>query len=144
MDMDGQGKIDGGSGEPSRVGRPPKSLLTRVLENTFRPGRYGSLLLREPLPRRPPFRDQRRRNLWFELRAIQRQCVKEPEYLDSYARDFSRLVRCLHGAAPPSWYGERRERSQRKIHAFFAALPVSAVESYLVRAGVKEPIADPR
>lgn len=140
--MGDQGKLVGGSSEVNRVGRPPKSLLERVLENTFRPGRYGSLLLAEPLPRRPPCRDQRRRDLWFELRAIQRQCVKEPEYLSSYARDFSRLVRCLHGAAPPRWYGERRERSRRRMDAILASMPVSAVESYLASVSGKEAIGD--
>jgi hypothetical protein len=117
------GLAEGGAArdELSRIGRPPKSLLARVLENSFRPGRYGPLLLAEPLPRTPPFRDQRRRELWWELRMIQRHCVKEPEHLSSYARDFSRLVCCLHGASPPSWYREQRERSQRRMEAFLAS-----------------------
>jgi len=49
--------------------------LERVLENSFRPDRYGALITQEPLPRRPPFRDQRRRDLWRELRASCGFCV---------------------------------------------------------------------
>ena len=66
--------------------------------------------------------------MWQELRAIQRQCRQEPEHLTSYARDFSRLVRCLHGAAPPRWYREQRERSRRRMDALLASISVPAGE----------------
>ena len=127
-------KRGGGRKELSSVGRPPKSLLTRVLENSFRPGRYAHLLPAEPLPRRSPFRDERRRDLWQELRAIQRQSLKEPEYLASYAGDFSRLVRSLHGAAPPRWYRERRERSRRRMHELAASYTPSEEVLALIQA----------
>ncbi len=111
------------------MARPAKSLVARVLDNSFRPDRYGRLLEPEPLPRRSPFRDERRRDLWQELRAIQRRCQAEPEHLKAHARDFSRIVRCLHGSVPPRWYLERRERRRREIDAVLAAMPVPADES---------------
>jgi hypothetical protein len=111
------------------MARPAKSLYARVLDNSFRSDRYGRLLEREPLPRRSPFRDERRRELWQELRAIQRRCQAEPEYLKAHARDFSRIVRCLHGSVRPRWYLERRERRRREIDAVLAAMPVPADES---------------
>jgi len=92
-----------------------------VLANSFRPDRYGALIATEPLPRRPPFRDQRRRDLWRELRAIQRRYRAEPEYRAEHARDFGKIVRVLHGARPPRWYAERLERRRRALDALLAS-----------------------
>lgn len=88
------------------MARPAKSLLERVLANSFRPGRYGELLARQGLPRHSPFRDQRRRELWQALRHVQRLYHDDPapELREQYASQFSQLVRALHGARLPSWY----------------------------------------
>jgi hypothetical protein len=113
--------------ERRATGRPAKSLLARVLATSFRPGRYGPLLLAEPLPR--PFRDRRRSDLWRELRAIQRRSQEEPEHVPHYARDFSRLVRSLHGSPAPGWYQEQLRRSYREMEAILASMTLPGEET---------------
>jgi hypothetical protein len=106
------------------MGRPAKSLLARVLENSFRPDRYGALIAQEPLPRRAPFQGERRKDLWRELRAIQGRYNAEPEYRSQHAQDFSKIVRVLHGARPPRWYSERMERRRRVLDDLLAKMEV--------------------
>ncbi len=100
------------------MARPKKTLLARVLENTFRPGRYGELLVTETLPTRPPFRDERRRDLWQELLRVQRRYRERGERYDPYY--FSQLVRALHGAKPPLAYRRGGVRFQESLDALLA------------------------
>jgi len=87
------------------LGRPRKTLLERVLENSFRPGRYGPLLAAEELPARSPFTDRRRRLIWDRLLEMQEhyRTAQGDELRDAdwyravYAAAFSSYVRGLHG-----------------------------------------------
>jgi hypothetical protein len=95
----------------AKIGRRRKTLLERVLENSFRPGRYGQLLAEEPLPEKAPFRDRRRRLLWQRLLEQQRNYreAKSGEYFDAdwyrerAAEGFGRYVCALHGSTLPSY-----------------------------------------
>ena len=102
------------------MARPKKKLLERVLEGSFRPGRYGELLAREPLPAEPPFRDERRRELWHELLRVQRRYCQHADPHDPYY--FSRLVRALHGAPLPLVYRRGGVRQGAKVDAWLAKL----------------------
>jgi hypothetical protein len=86
------------------MGRPRKTLLERVLENSFRPGRYGFLLGIEQLPARCPAKDRRRRLIWARLREVQDRYravpAEAPDAEDrraAYARAFGSYVCGLHG-----------------------------------------------
>src|SRR5687768_1356979 len=105
------------------MGRRRKTLYERVLANTFRPDRYGDLLARERLPEYAPFRDRRRRELWQGLLGLGRSYREQPEYRTQLAKDFAALVRSLHGAALPSWYGPWLARRPAAIDAALMALP---------------------
>jgi hypothetical protein len=95
------------------VSRPTKTLLERVLENSFRPGRHGHLLAGELLPAEPPrgFRTARKRHVWARLREWQAgwQRERKPSVRAQAASDFSAMVKHLHGGGEPDWFdGLRR------------------------------------
>ena len=81
------------------AGRPRLTLLERVLEDSFRPGRYAHLLDVDELPQHPPERwmDPER---WADVLDAQRR------YRDgtTEASEFSMLVGALHGRPLPEWY----------------------------------------
>jgi hypothetical protein len=79
-------------------GRPTKTLLERVSDNSFRPGRYGHLLAGEVLPAEPPpgFRNRRRRRVWALLRECQ-QAWQASAHSAMICAQFAELVRVLHG-----------------------------------------------
>jgi hypothetical protein len=88
-----------------RRGRPAKTLLERVLDNSFRRDRYAPLLEAELLPNEPP--EGADAKVWVELRRLQlefRSCgAKGYEKLtESTAAEFEELVRYLHGAKRPA------------------------------------------
>jgi hypothetical protein len=92
-------------------GRPSKTLLERVLENSFRPKRYGELLAGELLAEEPPrgFRSARQRRAWSLLREAQQnwqsngRSRRDIEWSEELARMFAELIRWFHGARKPSW-----------------------------------------
>jgi hypothetical protein len=95
----------------TKLGRRRKTLLERVLENSFRPGRYGHLLAEEPLPDKLPYRDRRRRLIWERLREQQRD-YSQPRSCELFDSDwyrelaveaFGRYVCALHGSELPSY-----------------------------------------
>jgi len=105
----------------TKLGRRQKTLLERVLENNFRPGRYGPLLAKEPLPAKPPFDDRRRRLLWARLReeqdAYQRAETFWPDdpgwYREVVAGSFGLYVCALHGSELPSYLSLERPVERR-------------------------------
>lgn len=122
------GKTAGGNGKARTMARPAKSLHSRVLENRFRPRRYGPLLGSEPPLPSSPFRDQRRRELWQALRQIQRLYRQEraPRLREHYAGQFSRLVRALHGAPLPGWYRQHQVVDLRILEHILANVSVGS------------------
>lgn len=57
------------------------------------------------LPEEPPYRDARRRAIWDRLRKCQAEYRDPPDkwsWHDS-PRDFSKLVKMLHGSEGPWW-----------------------------------------
>jgi hypothetical protein len=94
-------------------GRPTKTLLERVVENSYRPTRYGELLAGEILPQDPPrgFRNARQRRAWRLLRRAQQNWQdnarsgrrNDREWSEELARMFAELVRWFHGASKPTW-----------------------------------------
>jgi hypothetical protein len=108
--------------ERLRMGRRAKTLVERVLENSFRPGRYGHLLAGELLPAPCPFEEPSRRELWRALRQIQQRCHRERGHEAAYAGDFSQLVRALHGSRPPRWYRKRGVRSYAQLDRVLASI----------------------
>jgi hypothetical protein len=85
------------------AGRPPKTLLEHVLSGSFRPGRHGHLFAGELLPEKPPYKDKDRREAWGFLRQRQEE-YEERSDKDYRAREFSKLVRVLHGNIGPWWW----------------------------------------
>ena len=75
------------------------------MANQFRPGRYGGLLQGPLLPARAP--PGISRVLWEELRDLQRFYQEQPEWRRYAARDFSKLVRALHGGRLPVFVKDR-------------------------------------
>ncbi len=101
------------------MGRPRKTLLERVLENSYRPGRYGFLLGSEQLPARCPAEGPRRQLIWARLRELQDRYravpAEAPDAEDrraAYARAFSGYVCGLHGRLA-SWLPLNQPPSQR-------------------------------
>jgi hypothetical protein len=107
---------------PSKIGRPPKTLLERAIAGSFRADRYGRLLDGELLPATPPFTDRRRRVLWRMLREEQRAYQEATDggvfsaekNRAIEARSFSRIVRALHGAELPWWLQDEWVKAQRR------------------------------
>ncbi len=105
-----------------KMGRPPKTLLERVLAGSFRADRYGSLLDGELLPATSPFSDRRRRQLWQRLREEQRyyqEAVDDAVFSAEKhrvisARSFAQLVRALQGGKLPSWLQEERSAAHAR------------------------------
>lgn len=103
------------------MGRRKKTLLERVLENSFRPGRYGHLLDSEPLPASSPFPERRQRLIWERLRAVQEdyrtatgnQHRRAEWYRELHAETFSSYVCALHGSELPSWYPPLGQKEQQ-------------------------------
>jgi hypothetical protein len=118
----------------AKMGRRRKTLLERVLANSFRPGRYGSLLGEEPLPAKAPFRDRRRRLIWERL-LEQQADYREPrssEYFDEdwyrglAAEAFGRYVCALHGSELPSYLPVEAETHPKR------ALPSPPARKYVL------------
>src|SRR4051794_10204258 len=96
-------------------GRPSKTLLERVLENSFRPKRHAELLAGPTLPAEPPtsFLSADQRRAWDLLRDGQRhwkdvaagrwslEGFSKPEHLAQAAGDIAAIIRWLHGAPTP-------------------------------------------
>jgi hypothetical protein len=91
-------------------GRPKKTLLERVLTNSFRPKRYAHLLAGDLLPEQPPsrFRGRAKAKTWAKLREWQREWQLEVadrrfKQAADVAHEFSLLVLHLHGSSRPEW-----------------------------------------
>ena len=106
-----------GSGTAKKSGRPAKSLLELVAEGSFRPNRNEELLASESLPEEPPFPLREWPEwygglLWAELRAWQDwyrlyRDAGDVDELDEIAREFSLLVKHLHGGRRPAFLTEK-------------------------------------
>lgn len=83
-----------------------RTLLERVLDESFRPVRYSELLAGPLLTEQAPFEDAHRRAIWAELRNLQTWSQHFPDQAWESAREFSALVHYLHGGQKPSWYDE--------------------------------------
>ena len=115
----------------SRVGRPAKTLLERVVERSFRPERYGHLLDSDPLPEEPPavagspFGEEYRGLVWEALREWQdwyllhahreKQDTFDLDGMWEITREFSWLVHHLHGGRRPVWFAEWLEDRGHKL-----------------------------
>jgi hypothetical protein len=91
-----------------RRGRPAKTLLQHVLDNSFAPTRHARLLDSEPLPDECPLAGGER--LWAALLSLQgeyadasdvRSILAAERLRSSIAADFAAFVHALHGRRLP-------------------------------------------